>query len=58
MIENDFIFLKKSHTIHLKPDGEICNRLQAGTKIYLFQIKGEWTKISWRNGKKQGWIKL
>tara|TARA_Y100000815_G_scaffold32133_1_gene26810 strand:+ start:110 stop:280 length:171 start_codon:yes stop_codon:yes gene_type:complete len=55
---DDFIFLKKSHTVHLKPDGEICNRLKAGTKIYLRQIKGEWTNISWRNGKKKGWVKL
>jgi hypothetical protein len=50
--------LQKSHTIHLKPDGAICNRLKAGTKIYLRQIKGEWTNISWRNGKKKGWVKL
>tara|TARA_B110000196_G_C20671777_1_gene442257 strand:+ start:122 stop:340 length:219 start_codon:yes stop_codon:yes gene_type:complete len=53
MQKNDFIFLQKSHTIHLKPDGAICNRLKAGTKIYLRQIKGEWTNISWRNGKKK-----
>ena len=53
MQKNDFIFLPKSHTIHLKPDGAICNRLKAGTKIYLRQIKGEWTNISWRNGKKR-----
>ena len=44
--------------MHLKPDGGICNRLQAGTKIYLRQIKGEWTSINWRNGKKKGWVKL
>jgi len=37
MQENDFIFLRKSHAVHLKPDGEICNRLKAGTKIYLRQ---------------------
>ena len=58
MQEDNFIFLQKSHTVHLKPDGEICNRLKAGTKIYLRQTKGEWTNISWRNGKKKGWIKL
>ena len=44
--------------MHLKPDGEICNRLKAGTKVYLCQIKGEWKKIKWRNGKKKGWVKL
>jgi hypothetical protein len=55
---DDFIFLQKSHTVHLKPGGETCNRLNAGTKIYLRQIKGEWTNISWRNGKKVGWVKL
>jgi len=31
MQDNDFIFLQKSHTVHLKPDGEISNRLKAGT---------------------------
>jgi len=58
MQEDNFIFLQKSHTVHLKPGGEICNRLKAGTKIYLHQIKGEWKNISWRNGKKKGWVKL
>jgi len=58
MKENNFIILQKSHTVHLKPDGEICNRLKAGTKVYLCQIKGEWKKIKWRNGKKKGWVKL
>ena len=58
MKENHSVFLKKSFTVHLKPDGEICNRLKAGTKVYLCQSKGEWTKISWRNGKKKGWLKF
>ena len=58
MQENDFLFLKKSHTVHLNPDGEICNRLKAGTKVYRHQIKGVWTNISWRNRKKKGWVKL
>ena len=58
MQDNDFIFLQKSHTVHLKPAGEICNRLKAGTKIYLRQIKCAWTNIGWRNGKKKGGIKL
>ena len=58
MQENDFLFLKKSHTVHLNPDGEICNRLKAGTKVSRHQIKGEWTNISWRNRKKKGWVKL
>ena len=35
MQDNDFIFLHKSHTVHLKPDGEICNRLKAGTKTFV-----------------------
>ena len=52
MQDNDFIFLHKSHTVHLKPDGETCDRLKAGTKIYLRQIKGAWTNISWGNGKR------
>ncbi len=58
MKKSDFIFLQKSYTVHLKPNGEICNRLKAGTKIYLGPIKDEWTKITWRNGKKKGWVKL
>ena len=58
MQENDFMFLQKTRAVHLKPGGEICNRLKAGTKIYLRQAKGEWTNISWRNGKKKGWVKL
>ena len=57
MQKNDFIFLQKSHTIHLKPGGAICNRLKAGTKIYLRQIKGEWTNSRGIKGKK-GWVKL
>jgi len=57
-ILNSFIFLHKSHNVYLKPEGEICNRLKAGAKVYLHQTKGNWTKISWRNGKKSGWVKI
>ena len=39
MQKNDFIFFFLFHTIHLKPDGAICNRLKAGTKIYLLKLK-------------------
>ena len=33
------VILKKSHTVHLKPEGEICNRLQAGTKVRIIKKK-------------------
>lgn len=50
------VSLKKNHTVHLKPDGEICNRLKLGTKVLIVRRKGEWVYINWRSGKKKGWI--
>ena len=50
------VILKKSHTVHLKPDGEICNRLQAGAKVRILKKKGSWAFINWRGAKKKGWI--
>ena len=50
------IILKKSHTVHLKPKGEICNRLQAGAKVRIVKKKGNWAFINWRGEKKRGWI--
>ncbi len=50
--------LKKSSTVHLKPEGEVCNRLKQGTQVLLVQKKDEWGKITWRSGKKKGWILL
>ncbi|MCH8156164.1 MAG: hypothetical protein IID18_00165 [Nitrospinae bacterium] len=50
------IILEKTHTVHLKPDGEICNRLKAGVRMHPVQRKGDWIRITWRNGKKKGWI--
>ena len=52
------VILKKSHTVHLKPEGEICNRLKAGTKVQVVIKKGDWTLINWRSKKKKGWIFL
>ena len=52
------VILKKTHTVYLKPDGEICNRLKAGTKIQVIKKKDDWTLINWRNKKKKGWIFL
>lgn len=52
------IHLEKSHTVHLKPGGEICNRLQLGTKINILKQKDDWAYINWRSGKKKGWILL
>ena len=50
--------LKKSHTVYLKPEGEICNRLKAGTKVQVVKKKGDWALIHWRSKKKKGWIFL
>jgi len=50
------VSLKKNHTVHLKPDGEICNRLKLGTKVQIVKRKGNWAHINWRSGKKKGWI--
>lgn len=50
------ITLQKNHTVHLKEGGEICNRLSRGTKVWPIKENGEWIKVTWRNGKKKGWI--
>ena len=50
------VSLKKNHTVHMKPDGEICNRLKLGTKVQIVRRKGDWAHINWRSGKKKGWI--
>jgi hypothetical protein len=50
------VSLKKNHTVHLKPDGEICNRLKLGTKVKIVRRKGDWAHINWRSEKKKGWI--
>ena len=52
------VILKKSHTVHLKPEGEICNRLKVGTKVQVVKKKGDWALINWRSKKKKGWIFL
>jgi hypothetical protein len=50
------ITLQKTHTVYLKAGGEICNRLGRGTRVCPVKRNGEWLKITWRNGKKRGWI--
>ena len=50
------ITLEKSHTVFLKEGGEVCNRLNRGTKVWPVKRNGEWIKITWRHGKKKGWI--
>ena len=52
------VILKKSYTVHLKPEGEICNRLKAGTKVQVVKKIGDWALINWRSKKKKGWIFL
>jgi len=48
--------LDKTTTVHLTANGEMCNRLARGTRIIPVQRKGDWLKITWRKGKKKGWI--
>ena len=50
------LLLNKTHTVHLKPEGEICNRLKQGTRVKALKRKGGWVQITWRSGKKKGWI--
>ncbi|MFQ5483039.1 MAG: hypothetical protein ACE5ER_09795 [Nitrospinaceae bacterium] len=48
--------LERAVTVHLKPGGEVCNRLSRGVRVHPVQRKGDWLKINWRSGKKKGWI--
>ena len=48
--------LEKTMTVHLTANGEMCNRLARGIRIVLVRRKGDWIKITWRKGKKKGWI--
>ena len=50
------ITLEKTHTVYLKQGGEVCNRLGRGTRVLPVKRNGEWVKVTWRNGKKKGWI--
>ncbi|UCD12553.1 MAG: hypothetical protein JSU88_05615 [Nitrospinaceae bacterium] len=52
------LILERTHRVHLKPGGEICNRLSRGTRVVAVQKNGEWVKVNWRNGKKKGWIHI
>jgi len=52
------ITLEKSCYVYLREGGEICNRLARGTRVWPKKRNGDWVKITWRNGKKKGWIHL
>lgn len=52
----DKIILEKTFYVHLKENGEVCNRLPAGTHVHPIKRKNDWLKITWRSGKKKGWI--
>lgn len=52
------ITLEKTQYVYLKEGGEVCNRLNRGTKVHPLKRKGEWIQITWRNGKKKGWLHL
>ncbi len=51
-----YLDLDKTYTVHLNEKGEVCNRLARGTRVVPVQRKGDWIKITWRKGKKKGWI--
>ena len=55
-MEKDILTFNNMEYIYLKPKGEICNRLPAGSRVKILQRKGDWVKITWRGGKKKGWI--
>jgi len=50
--------LENSCFVYLKEEGEICNRLRRGIRVQLIRQKGDWFQVTWRNGKKKGWIHL
>jgi hypothetical protein len=52
----EYLELEKATPVHLTANGEMCNRLARGTRIIPVRRKGDWVKISWRKGKKKGWI--
>lgn len=52
----EYLNLDKTYTVHLNEKGEVCNRLARGTRVIPVQKKGDWLKITWRKGKKKGWI--
>ncbi len=45
------LLLDKSHTVHLRPEGEICNRLKQGTRVKIVKRKDGWVHITWRREK-------
>jgi hypothetical protein len=55
-IHGETLELDKTTTVHLTANGEMCNRLVRGTRIVPVGRKGDWIKITWRRGKKKGWI--
>lgn len=52
----DTLELEKSTLVHLRAEGEICNRLARGTRVMPIGRQGDWVQITWRKGKKKGWI--
>ena len=56
-VEN-ILVLEKAVYVHLKARGEVCNRLNKGVRVLIVKYHGDWARITWRNGKKKGWIFL
>jgi len=54
----EILVLARAHYVHFKARGEICNRLNKGMKVHVVKHHGNWVRITWRNGKKKGWIFL
>ncbi len=54
----EILVLARAHYVHFKARGEICNRLNKGVKVHIEKRHGDWVRITWRNGKKKGWIFL
>lgn len=53
---DEYLVLDKTYSVHLTQNGEMCNRLGRGTRVFPVLRKGDWIKITWRKGKKKGWI--
>ena len=57
-MEEGFLTFQTLQYIYFKPKGEVCNYLPAGTRVKILQYRDEWINITWRGGKKKGWVLL
>ncbi len=54
----NILVLERALCVYLKAKGEVCNRLNKGVRVHVVKRHGDWVHITWRNGKKKGWIFL